>query len=246
MLQERVLVDILRNYTDLNRLRTTFDADPSNHDPLYGSHRKTWYLSGFRNWCLVCNYTRSHGKRLTDKSVTFASIYRATTIAASASDPDPTWGPIPATIWSVLEANAGIICACLPMLRSPFVQFFKPIFGRSWKGTTKPDRSYHLTWRGGKPHASAAISSRRGGVDETLMDPDHDSEEGIIANETGATQQRQRGKIIKPSRSPSGIFVRRDFSVNDNLSKTKSDSDRSTMGSVSGGKPQRKAPYSHT
>ncbi|KAF2034564.1 hypothetical protein EK21DRAFT_40690, partial [Setomelanomma holmii] len=56
--------------------------------------------------------------------VTFASIYRATTIAASASDPDPTWGPIPATIWSVIEANAGIVCACLPMLRGPFVRLF--------------------------------------------------------------------------------------------------------------------------
>ncbi|EOA85996.1 uncharacterized protein SETTUDRAFT_48000 [Exserohilum turcica Et28A] len=61
--------------------------------------------------------------------VTFASIYRATTIARSATNPDPTLGPIPATIWSVIEANAGIICACLPMLRAPFVRVFGPLFG---------------------------------------------------------------------------------------------------------------------
>ncbi|KAF1995169.1 hypothetical protein P154DRAFT_380442, partial [Amniculicola lignicola CBS 123094] len=76
--------------------------------------------------------------------VTFASIYRATTLAASANDPDPTWGPIPATVWSVIECNAGIVCACLPMLRQPFIHVFGPLFGsRDRSG----QRSYQLTSR---------------------------------------------------------------------------------------------------
>lgn len=82
---------------------------------------------------------------LTTGSVTFSSIFRATTIAASASDPDPTFGPIPATIWSVIEANTGIICACMPMLRSPFVRVFGPLLG-SRRSTTKP-QSFQLSAR---------------------------------------------------------------------------------------------------
>ncbi|KAJ4346307.1 hypothetical protein N0V95_005517 [Ascochyta clinopodiicola] len=177
--------------------------------------------------------------------VTFASIYRATTIAASASDPDPTWGPIPATIWSVIEANAGIVCACLPMLRSPFVRLLGPVFGRSRKETPRPDGSYHLTWRSDKPDASAVVSSRKRGVDETIMDPERDSEDGIITSETGATFQENRTRIVTRGRSPSGIFVRKEFSVDNDLSKTKSDTDRSTVGSVGEDKSRGKAPYSH-
>ncbi|KAF1358016.1 hypothetical protein EJ07DRAFT_167036 [Lizonia empirigonia] len=164
---------------------------------------------------------------------TFASIYRATTIAASASDPDPTWGPIPATIWSVIEANAGIVCACLPMLRGPFVRLLGPLFGRSRKGTPRPDGSYHLTWRSDKPNASAAVSSRK------------KDEDGIITGEAGATLQGKGGKVLVRGRSPSGIFVRKEFSVDDNLNQPKNDTDRDTVGSVSEDKSQGKAPYSH-
>lgn len=177
-------------------------------------------------------------------SVTFASIYRATTIAASASDPDPTWGPIPATIWSVIEANAGIVCACLPMLRGPFVRLFGPVFGRSRK-ETRPSGSFHLTWRSDKPHGSAAASSRRRGADDTIMNPERDSEEGFVVNETGVTMHAKESRVIVRGRSPSGIFVRKEFSVDDNLVNTTSDGDRSTVASVSEDKSHSKAPYSH-
>ncbi|KAJ4983737.1 hypothetical protein SVAN01_10772 [Stagonosporopsis vannaccii] len=177
--------------------------------------------------------------------VTFASIYRATTIAASASDPDPTWGPIPATIWSVIEANAGIVCACLPMLRGPFVRLFGPVFGRSRKGTMEADGSYQLTWRSDKPHVSAAVSSRRRGADDTIMDPERDSEEGIVPGESNVTNHNKGPRVMVRGRSPSGIFIRKEFSVDDNLSKMKSDGDRSTVGSLNEDKSHGKAPYSH-
>lgn len=41
--------------------------------------------------------------RIRHASVTFACIYRGTTIAASAKDPVPTSVPVPATISSVIE-----------------------------------------------------------------------------------------------------------------------------------------------
>ncbi|WPG98187.1 Hypothetical protein R9X50_00097300 [Acrodontium crateriforme] len=55
---------------------------------------------------------------------TATSIIRATTIATSASNPDITWGPIPATIWAVIEANTTIIVGCLPLLRPVFMLCF--------------------------------------------------------------------------------------------------------------------------
>lgn len=81
--------------------------------------------------------------------VTFASIYRATTLAQSASSADPTQGPIPATVWSVVEANAGIICACLPMLRHPFLRIFGPIFSPLFPSGIRSNRSnnYHTSRR---------------------------------------------------------------------------------------------------
>lgn len=237
-------MDIVRNHTDLDRLCIALDANTSDHDPLNGSSREAWHLSSFQYWCFVSTVFEIIRQLTNENSVTFASIYRATTIAASASDPDPTWGPIPATIWSVIEANAGIVCACLPMLRSPFVRLFGPIFGRS-RGTTKPNGSYHLTSPSDKPQASAAVSSRRRGADDTIMDPERDSKDGIITGEVGTTPQGKGTRAMVRGRSPSGIFVRKEFSVDDNLSKTKNDGDRSTLGDASEDKSQRKTPYSH-
>ncbi|OJD13330.1 hypothetical protein AJ78_06208 [Emergomyces pasteurianus Ep9510] len=51
--------------------------------------------------------------------VCVTSIVRATTLASSSSSDDITWSAIPATIWSVIECNTGIICACLPIIRQP-------------------------------------------------------------------------------------------------------------------------------
>lgn len=39
-----------------------------------------------------------------------------------------TGGPIPATIWSVIEANTGIICTCLPVFRHPLQLLFPKFF----------------------------------------------------------------------------------------------------------------------
>ncbi|KFY88374.1 hypothetical protein V500_06373 [Pseudogymnoascus sp. VKM F-4518 (FW-2643)] len=51
--------------------------------------------------------------------VCIATIIRLTTLASSAGG-DATYNPIPATNWSVIEANVGLICACLPSLK-PFL-----------------------------------------------------------------------------------------------------------------------------
>ncbi|KLJ11087.1 hypothetical protein EMPG_13607 [Blastomyces silverae] len=56
--------------------------------------------------------------------VCITSIVRATTLASSSIPKDVTWAAIPATVWSVVECNTGIICACLPMIRQPLSIIF--------------------------------------------------------------------------------------------------------------------------
>jgi hypothetical protein len=156
---------------------------------------------------------------LTHDSVTFASIYRATTIAASASDTDPTWGPIPATIWSVIEANAGIVCACLPMLRGPFVRLFGPLFGS--RRRTSKRQSYSLTVRSGQPNAVAVVGNSRRAPSDTNISFDSDSEKGIMKDNNIATISE--GKIYPRGRRESQILVTNEFSVvTDELAQRKS------------------------
>ncbi|KAJ5194221.1 hypothetical protein N7491_001557 [Penicillium cf. griseofulvum] len=97
--------------------------------------------------------------------VCVTTIMRISTLVQSATDADPTSGPIPATIWSVVEANTGIICTCLPVFRHP-LQFFFPHLFSSSQQTTNP-YSQHVTHH--TPHASG---SERNLTDDNLWQDD--------------------------------------------------------------------------
>lgn len=67
--------------------------------------------------------------------VCFTTIYRMTTLASSSKGTDLTYGPVPATNWSVIEANTGLICTCLPMLNQ-YIKVFTGFFSRSSANTS--------------------------------------------------------------------------------------------------------------
>ncbi|CAN9402319.1 unnamed protein product [Alternaria sp. RS040] len=171
--------------------------------------------------------------------VTFASIYRATTIARSASDPDPTWGPVPATIWSVIEANAGIICACLPMLRAPFVRLFGPLFGSVATKATSKRRSYPMDWKSNHGPAGTGNKSKVSGKSASERESEDDALPPSRPSELG-----RRG---------SGIFVTNEFSIERNElqkqeTETRSceqDGDTNTALSVNEDRPGGKSPFYH-
>ncbi|MCJ1429694.1 hypothetical protein MMC29_007609 [Sticta canariensis] len=62
--------------------------------------------------------------------VCVTSILRMTTLKAGSKSKDSTYGTYVSTIWTTIEANTGIICACLPMLRSPLSRVFPRLFMR--------------------------------------------------------------------------------------------------------------------
>ncbi|KAH6608673.1 hypothetical protein Trco_002019 [Trichoderma cornu-damae] len=65
--------------------------------------------------------------------VTVTSILRATTLNFSTTSPDTTFD-ITSTLWTIIEENVAIICACLPMCRIVLAIIFPKMFGG---GTTK-------------------------------------------------------------------------------------------------------------
>lgn len=110
-------------------------------------------------------------------SVTVASIMRAATLSESSITGDPTQGRTPAAVWSIVEANAGIICACLPMLRQPFLRLIAPLL----------------------PHSRPGSKKEHGPCGPLEFEPvDHDSEERVIESSGGPPEPG-------PSTSPSNV-----------------------------------------
>ncbi|RDW68106.1 hypothetical protein BP6252_09502 [Coleophoma cylindrospora] len=60
--------------------------------------------------------------------VTITSILRLTTLIEFASTTNPLWDYVPATFWSAIEVNVGIICACMPAIRSLLGKIFPKLF----------------------------------------------------------------------------------------------------------------------
>jgi hypothetical protein len=129
------------------------------------------------------------------------------------------------------------------MLRGPFVRLFGPIFGGSRKKVSRLGEDYNLTWRSDKPNASVTVTSQQRRIDELLTADDRYSEDTICINDPNTSTFK--GKALQRERTPSGIFVRNEFSVTDNLPATKDDSAGSTVDSVHEGRFQGKVPFSH-
>jgi hypothetical protein len=73
-------------------------------------------------------------------SVTITSILRVTAVANSArNQQDQTWKFITRGVWTLVEANLGIICACLVVLNQVVRRFFSSVFGSS---TAESGRAY--------------------------------------------------------------------------------------------------------
>ena len=58
-----------------------------------------------------------------------------TTLSFSSTAADAANGTMISTIWTIVEANTGIMCACSPMLKTPLVRLFPHIFSRSSSGS---------------------------------------------------------------------------------------------------------------
>jgi hypothetical protein len=68
-------------------------------------------------------------------SVTLTSILRVTSVQNSLKNrEDQTWSFIERGVWTLIESNLGIICACLPVLKQPLGRLFPRLFGSTIRG----------------------------------------------------------------------------------------------------------------
>lgn len=147
-----------------------------------------------------------------------------------ANKADTTWNFIDRGIWTLIEANSGIIGACLPALRQPLARTFPHIFGSiSRNSHYEDDRvpakgTYPLSslprqasssalWRGGA-HGRPAVSTAGS---ETIMERTSDErcfiDEGVEDNVSGSEMLGAHGisRTYKVSRTPFHVHTKRHY-----------------------------------
>ncbi|KAI1458267.1 hypothetical protein F4805DRAFT_466886 [Annulohypoxylon moriforme] len=72
-------------------------------------------------------------------SVVITSCLRVTTIDIQATTPDPTYD-IASTMWTVIEMNVAIVCACLPQIRPLIVKWFPKLMPAYYHSGESPDK----------------------------------------------------------------------------------------------------------
>ncbi|GKZ30144.1 hypothetical protein AbraIFM66950_008003 [Aspergillus brasiliensis] len=106
--------------------------------------------------------------------VCVTSVIRMWAMEKSTTTTDPTWGSFDALLWSAVEANTGIICACLPFLKHPIQKVLPGLFGSMSNGSRK---SRSRTRPG---YQMSRLGSRSGNgtrdVDVGLGDDDDDAD----------------------------------------------------------------------
>ncbi|KAK5108107.1 hypothetical protein LTR62_008761 [Meristemomyces frigidus] len=61
--------------------------------------------------------------------VSLCSVLRIIAVLKDDKGKDTTWDFIPRNIWSFVETNVGIICACLPVLKTPIFRGLSFVLG---------------------------------------------------------------------------------------------------------------------
>ncbi|KAK6412043.1 hypothetical protein LTR95_018022 [Oleoguttula sp. CCFEE 5521] len=107
--------------------------------------------------------------------VTVASILRATAVHNSLrNQSDSTWNFISRGIWTLIEANLGIICASLPILKRPIGSLLSRLFGPMSAGQSSD------TWYSDGPpvHRTLDLPPRRGPFTPGGMQPVRNHRQG--------------------------------------------------------------------
>ena len=64
------------------------------------------------------------------------SILRFTTLDTASKASDTTFGTLKSTMWTTIEASTAIVCACLPMIRTPIQKLFPKIMPTKYDAGT--------------------------------------------------------------------------------------------------------------
>ncbi|KAF2708539.1 hypothetical protein K504DRAFT_534161 [Pleomassaria siparia CBS 279.74] len=130
--------------------------------------------------------------------VTMTSILRVTAVANSVhNQQDQTWTFIPRGIWTLIEANLGIICTCLPVLKQLVRRVFPLIFNPS-KMAPRGAHGHRGSSSRGASHLNRSIERKHPAhdhqqhynLDDTI---DHDTQTNFYM------QKRKTGRGMRAS-----------------------------------------------
>lgn len=124
--QQKRFLDCIRYPEHLDRCGRVRHSDPANPKTATAIGPTLPSLLSFpARWTVSYRFPYSSlGLQLTSLSVTVASILRTTAVSNSLENQqDITYSFITRGVWTLIEANLGIICACLTVLGRPFTRF---------------------------------------------------------------------------------------------------------------------------
>ncbi len=157
---------------------TSWDKDPSRHGKCVNINALAWTHAAMSIlldiWMLALPLSEVFRLQLTWRKkasvtmmflvgtfVTVVSILRLQSLVTFATSSNPTWDQVNVVMWSNIEVNVGIICACLPALRVILVRLCPKVFATT-RGTSQPNYGTGTRRMGYKLEESASSPSAAG------------------------------------------------------------------------------------
>ncbi|KAJ5541011.1 hypothetical protein N7494_006087 [Penicillium frequentans] len=133
--------------------------------------------------------------------VAVTSIIRMQTLDASSTSSDTTYD-LASSVWTIVEENMAIICACLPMMWAPLTRLLPCIFPSSHRGT---DTGSSSDFRGSRRNTTShsrtnwnQLRANHGGESSISLDP--------ISVFPVRTSEDSTGNILPHRRGEEGMY----------------------------------------
>jgi hypothetical protein len=97
---------------------------------------------------------------LTEHSACIVSILRLEALFAVLQSDDMSWDLPLSLIWSCLEINTGIFCACIPVLKALATRIFPRLLGTTTGGQSFTHSSNLRSWLSPQPQADTTAHVR--------------------------------------------------------------------------------------
>lgn len=126
-----------------------------------------------------------------------------------------TWDFVPRNLWSITECDVGIICACLPVLKSPFLRGLATVLGTTHK-SADPNSIYELrgpAQRYSRSRTLHQISHRSGGTPWEGEDDGDDAASDEVQIIACAEVQKSQRKEPVYGHGKNEIYVTKEFRV---------------------------------
>jgi hypothetical protein len=122
------------------------------------------------------------------------SILRMTTLDRSSKAPDTTAGTLISTMWTTIEASTAIVCACLPMVRTP-VQRLVPKLFPSHAASRSGKDSKEANMPAVKPPVAGAGGAVDQGQKKHSAQTESDDNSATWTTTTRGTARRSEGDL---------------------------------------------------